>query len=189
MLRKRIWRRCWTGGRFAAGALASRMHRFSAEKHSAMTRNAPCRWPWPDAAGGTAPIGGDQPVANGRIPMPIKSSRSRNRMMRCPTQAADHHVVVDPDDPDGQERSHVRDVHLPLADQTARQALSGLQLRQVDVQHQQRDRHRDDSVGERLEPGRVHAADFAGRSPGPVAGCTGPLGCCLDPTHRASPQR
>jgi hypothetical protein len=61
-------------------------------------------------------------------------------------QAADHHVVVDPDDPDGQERDDVGDVHLPLADQATGQALVLLQVGQLDVEHEQRDRHRDHGV-------------------------------------------
>jgi hypothetical protein len=72
-------------------------------------------------------------------------------------QAPDHHVVVDPDDPDGQERDHVGHVHLPLADQSAEQALTWLEIGQLDIEHQQRDRHRENAVGERFEPVRAHA--------------------------------
>ena len=67
-------------------------------------------------------------------------------------QPADHRVVVDPDDPDRQERHDIGRVLGPVAEQRVSERVMRLDLRDVDPEHQQRDRDREHAVRERLEP-------------------------------------
>src|SRR3954469_4144383 len=66
--------------------------------------------------------------------------------------APQHRVVVDPDHADGQERHDIGRVARPLLPQLVRERARRLRLRHPQLEHQQRDRDRDDAVGERLEP-------------------------------------
>ena len=80
---------------------------------------------------------------------------------------ADHRVVVDPDDPDREERDRVRDVARPLRSQFPRQ-VPRARVRHVDVKHEERDRDREHAVGEGLQAGRAHDPGFAGPAAAPV---------------------
>ena len=69
----------------------------------------------------------------------------------------------------------VLNIHVPVPPLARGKTLVGERLPgpqwrggDMDVQHEQRDRHRDHSVGESLEPARAHADRFAVASGAPV---------------------
>jgi hypothetical protein len=77
------------------------------------------------------------------------SARIAGSAVRSPS---DHRIVVDPDDPDRDERRYVRGVVWPLTEERVGQRLVRLDRRHADVEHQQGDRDGDDAVGEGFEP-------------------------------------
>ena len=63
-------------------------------------------------------------------------------------------VVVDPDDPDGQETDHVCGIARPLVGQGRQQSLPRFHVWHLDLQDEERDGDGHDPVGERFQPGR-----------------------------------
>jgi hypothetical protein len=61
-------------------------------------------------------------------------------------QALEHCVVVDPDDADREERDHVGGVIRPLLAEAVSQRAGPGRIGHVEIEGQQRDRHRNDGV-------------------------------------------
>jgi hypothetical protein len=72
------------------------------------------------------------------------------------SEPAQRRMVVDPDDPDGEERHDVCREVRPLLPEPVGQRRALLRLGHSQVDHQQGDRHRDHPVGERFETRLVH---------------------------------
>jgi hypothetical protein len=70
-------------------------------------------------------------------------------------QVVDHRVVVDPDDPDHPEADREGGERGPLVAELAPQVLAA---GDVELEHQQRDRDREDAVAERLQAVGGHSA-------------------------------
>ena len=78
-----------------------------------------------------------------------------------PRDQVHHRVVVHPDDPDDEEADRVGGVVRPEVAEAAPEVVRGPRLgRRTDVQHEQRDRDREDAIAERLEAGGGHAVGF-----------------------------
>src|SRR5271167_1657459 len=80
----------------------------------------------------------------------------------------DQRVVVDPDDADGEEADQVGDEGRPFVVELVDQAPVS-RPGHGEIEREQRDRHGDDAVAERFEPGPVHLAPAAYASAAPVA--------------------
>src|SRR5207245_5796611 len=75
-----------------------------------------------------------------------------------------HHVVVDPDDADGEEADQVGDECRPVLTELLQQGtVAGSADRQV--QCQQRDGHRKHAIAKRLQPASIHRAFYLSRDP------------------------
>ena len=123
-----------------------------------------------------AQVSGDQVRAERKHadPQQQQQVQHQDRVIRAP-EPADHRVMVDPDDPDRDERSDVRGICRPLVRQLVAERVARAGRWNLDVQNQQRDRHRDHPVGEGLEPVRAHAPGFAAPPDAPVGAVPQPI--------------
>ncbi len=71
------------------------------------------------------------------------------------TQACDRRVVIDPDDPDGEERDRVRGIARPHVGKLMAE-VAAPRVRDVEIKHEQRDGDSEHAVGERLESTLAH---------------------------------
>ena len=94
--------------------------------------------------GGERQQGGREEQAEVRpLQVPVDTVDARERV-----------VVVEPDDADVEERADVGDVRAPEVSEVV-QELPALELGHGQVEHEQRDRDREDAVGERLDAAGV----------------------------------